>query len=67
MFVYRAGQAVIAAVELYALAECTYYVATGGDHLHELVTERWDGFRERVEYRAQVLDTLRMIRRLPEE
>lgn len=64
---YRAGQLVIAAVECYALAECVWYVVTDGQsHLYELAAEKWTEFRKGVEYRAQILDTLRFIRRLPE-
>lgn len=58
---------VIAVVECYVLAETLRSVITPGEpRLYELAWERVSAYRERLEYRAQVLSTLRMIRRLPD-
>lgn len=66
--VHRTGQLVIAAVECYALAECVWYIITDGQsHLYELAADRFEELRAHLKYRAQVLDTLRMIKRLPEQ
>lgn len=63
--VYRAGQFVVMVVECYALAELAWYTANG-THLHDTIGEYAARYWARVQYRAQVLDTLRKIRRLPE-
>lgn len=65
--VFYAGKVVITAFECYVLAEIAYYTINGERRLYEVAAERFAQFREQVEFRAQVLDTLRMIRRLPEE
>lgn len=66
--VYHTGRVAIATFECYVLAELVYNVVGGDDrHLYEIASEGLRTLRARLVYRAQVLDTLRMIRRLPEE
>lgn len=65
---YHAGQAAIVTFECYVLAELVFYVVNNGERrLYEAAAEKLVELRVRLTYRAQVLDTLRMIRRLPEE
>lgn len=65
--IYHAGQVVIVSFECYVLAEIAYYTLNNGDkRLYEVAIDHIARLRERIEFRAQVLDTLRMIRRLPE-
>jgi len=67
VIIYRTGQVVIAAFECYVLAEIVYHTLNNGERrLYEVATDSFARLRERIEFRAQVLDTLRMIRRLPE-
>lgn len=64
----RAAQIAVTAFECYALAELVFYVTNNGEQrLYEVVAEKLAETRTRLIYRAQVLETLRMIRRLPEE
>lgn len=59
---------IVAVAECYVLAEILRGVTTpGGPRLYELAWERVERSWARLEYRAQVLSTLRMIRRLPDE
>lgn len=58
---------IVAVVECYVLAEILWSVLTpSGPRLYELAWQQVSKYRERLEYRAQILSTLRMIRRLPE-
>jgi hypothetical protein len=62
-----AASGIVAAVECYVLAEILWSVLSpSGPRLYELTWDRVRECRERMEYRAQVLSTLQMIRRLPE-
>jgi hypothetical protein len=55
------------AVECYATAEIMWTVLHPGEpHLYELGIEHVKRFRDGVEYRVAVHETLRSIRRLPE-
>lgn len=57
----------VAIVECYVLAEILWSVLTpSGPRLYELAWQQAGKYREQLEYRSQVLSTLRMIRRLPE-
>lgn len=57
----------VAVVECYVLAEIAWSVLNpSGPRLYELLWEQVGKYRAQLEYRAQILSTLRMIRRLPE-
>lgn len=75
MDVYRVSRALargaVAAAECYATAEILWLVLTPtGPRLYEMALDRCREYRDRrhyrAEYRAQVMSTLEMIRRLPE-
>lgn len=64
----RAAKVMVTLFECYALAELVFYATHNGEQrLYEIAAAKLAEVRTHLIYRAQVLATLRMIRRLPEE
>lgn len=63
----NAFRAACAVVECYVFAEVMYGILSPGNpRLYELAWEQYEQYRARAKYRAQVMSTFQMIRRLPE-